>query len=221
MWGRMNKPADHWDQLHEHPRFRPAYPNDHVVRFLVSSRVLLAKSPRPRLLDIGTGSGRHLRLAADLDFEPFGMDISSVGLQHVRRDFPGFPLARASMLRLPFAGGSFDIALSFGVFCYGTGAETRQAIAEAHRVLAIEGRLFAVLRTTQDYRFGRGESLGDNSFRLTIADTNEFDTVQHFLTEEQVQPYFRDFSSVSYEKTETTFAHRTRLDSDWLVTATR
>jgi hypothetical protein len=33
----MTEAASHWDQLHNHRRFRPQYPNDHVVRFLLDS----------------------------------------------------------------------------------------------------------------------------------------------------------------------------------------
>ena len=80
-------------------------------------------------------------------------------------------------------------------------------------------RLLVVLRTTSDYRFGKGEELEHNTFRLTIEDTNELGTVQHFVAEEDLPAYFAAFSRMSFEKTETTFAGRTRLDSDWVITA--
>jgi SAM-dependent methyltransferase len=176
-----------------------------------------------RFLDIGSGAGRHIHLASELGFEPYGVDTSMTGLQHVQQQLHSMHVqsrvARASMLALPFAAASFGLVLSFGVFYYGTADEMQQSIAEAHRVLASGGRLFAVLRTTQDYRFGKGEQLAARTFRLKIADTNEYDTVQHFLGAEDIAGYFRNFSHVSFEKTETTSANRARLDSDWLITA--
>ena len=122
------------------------------------------------------------------------------------------------MLALPFADCSVAAALSFGVFYYGTADEMKQAIKELSRVLVHGGRAFVVLRTTGDYRFGKGEKLRHNTFRLTITDTNEYETVQHFITAEDIANYFSVFSRLSFERTETTFANRTALNSDWLIT---
>jgi SAM-dependent methyltransferase len=210
-----------WDQLHENRRFRPHYPNEHVVRFLMARREENGGSMR--LLDIGTGAGRHMHLGAELGFEPYGVDTSLVGLGYARQrlqasNLPG-RIARASMLALPFADCSFGLVVSFQVFCYTTGDDLRQAIAEAWRVLVSRGSLFVALRTSDDYRFGKGEQLGPNTFRLKISDTNEYDTTQHFLAAEDIARYFERFSIVGFEKTETTSSNRMRVDSDWLITA--
>ena len=219
----MHSAKSHWNQLYENPRFRPSYPNDQVVRFLLASRGLLERGNPVRFLDIGIGAGRHSKLASELGFEPFGIDVSLVGLKHGHERLLAAGmrprLAQASMLGLPFADSSFDLVLSFGVFNYATAAEMKRAIGEARRVLIPGGRLLAVLRTTEDYRFGKGDKLESNTFRLTIQDTNEAATVQHFLAAEDLPVYFAEFSGMRFEKTETTFAERTRLDSDWVVTA--
>jgi len=166
-----------------------------------------------------------MQLASELGFEPYGIDISLVGLRHADQRLGNSNLrsrfVQASMVALPFADCSFGLVLSFGSFNYGMADEMRRAIAEAHRVLTPKGSLFVVLRTTDDYRFRKGEELAANTFRLTIADTNEYDTVQHFLAAEDVAEYFGSFSQVSFERTETTSCNRTRIDSDWLITAKR
>ena len=218
----MNDAASHWNELHESPRFRPTYPNDHVVRFLLATRGL-SKTMPARFLDIGVGAGRHAKLAAELGFSPYGVDISRVGLTHAYQRFAdaGTPLllVQASMLRLPFADHSFHAVLSFGVFYYGRAEEMKRAIHETRRVLAPSGRAFVVLRTTADYRFGKGLEIEPNTFQLSISDTNELGTVQHFLAAPDVHDYFGDFSQLSFEKTETTFSDRAHVNSDWLITA--
>jgi SAM-dependent methyltransferase len=219
----MADAAAHWDQLHENPRFRPLYPNEHVVRFLISNGNLSEKMTSPRFLDIGTGAGRHLKVAAELGYEVYGIDLSLVGLQCASQRLSGLnvhhDLAQASMGALPFANSSFDTVLSYGVFYYGTGNEMKKSIGEARRVLTETGRIFVVLRTTRDYRWGKGEQLERNTFRLKIKETNEYNTVQHFLTEDDIPTYFAAFSRTTYEKAETTFANHSRLNSDWLITA--
>ena len=213
----------HWDQLHEQPRFRPLYPNDHVVRFLMTNRELLEKHRPARFLDIGLGAGRHTKLAAELEFRSFGMDFSFVGLQHARERLlaGGLParLSQGSMLALPYMDCSFAVVLSYGVFYYGTADEMKQAIAEVHRILVSGGKAFVALRTTDDYRFGKGVRLGHNTFRISITETNELKSTQHFLAEEDVPAYFAKFGQVSFERADTTFFNRSALNSDWLITA--
>ena len=152
--------SSHWDQLHENPRFRPIYPNDHVVRFLMANRELLEKHHPARFLDIGLGAGRHTKLAAELGFRAFGVDISFVGLQHARERLLATglqaSLSQASMLALPYIDCSFAVLLSYGVFYYGTANEMRRSIAEVHRILIPGGKALVVLRTSDDYRFGKG-----------------------------------------------------------------
>ena len=180
--------------------------------------------PTPyRLLDIGAGGGRHMLLAAELGFSPFGVDISFTGLSHARERMHQTALrasmAVASMTALPFAEASFHAVVSYGSFYYGSAKEMQQAIAEAHRVLQPGGKSFIVLRSTNDYRCGKGRELGENTFELDISETNEFGTIQHFLGAEDIPEYFNLFSSVSFEKAEWTTCERTRLNSDWLITA--
>jgi ubiquinone/menaquinone biosynthesis C-methylase UbiE len=176
-----------------------------------------------RFLDVGTGAGRHTKLAGELGFNPYGIDTSRVGLQHardrLRESRLPHSLAQASMLALPFRDASFEAVLSFGVFYYGTAEQMKKAIRETYRVLAAGGAAFVVLRSVNDYRFGKGQALGHHTFRLEIEDTNECGTIQHFLDIDDIPLYFSEFSRVSFEKTETTFANRQGVNSDWLITA--
>ena len=218
----MPDSATHWNALHANPRFRPAYPNEDVVRFLIGLRSELP-AQKHRLLDVGTGGGRHLRLAAELGFSAFGIDISFTGVSHARACLQQNKLvaavAVASMANLPFAEASFHAVVSYGSFYYGSSQIMRQAIAEAHRVLIPGGKSFVVLRSTDDYRFGKGRELGPNTFELDISETNELGTIQHFLAAEDIPEYFSLFPNVSFEKAEWTACGRTRLNSDWLITA--
>ena len=193
-----------------------------VYKRQMTSRELLEKHHPARFLDIGSGAGRHTKLAAELGFRAFGMDLSFVGLQHARQRLltAGLQgsLSQASMLALPYMDCSFAVVLSYGVFYYGTADEMKQALAEVHRILVPGGKAFAVLRTTDDYRFGKGVRLGHNTFQLRITETNELHSTQHFLAADEVPAYFAKFAQVSFEKTETTFGNRSGINSDWLIT---
>jgi len=220
---KLYDPPSFWDRLHHQPRFRPLYPSEHVVRFLVRYyRPVLERGKSPKILDIGVGGGRHTKLVWELGFDAFGIDISTVGLKYTRswilNQGGRTELVRASMGALPFKSEEFDAVISFGVFNYGTAKEMCMAIREVHRILRAKGKAFIVLRTTQDYRYGKGDSIEPNTFLLRIQETNEEGTFQHFLPEKAVFDYFSIFSCLEFEKTETTFMNRQRLNSDWLIT---
>lgn len=214
-----NEAAGFWDSLHAQERFRPVYPNENVVRFLAARAT---ERSGARALDIGVGGGRHTLLLSRLGYDVDGVDISAEGLRHaedvITRSGGRARLQTASMHALPFPDATFEIAVSFGVFYYGTAAEGRAAVAELHRVLTPGGEAFLVIRSTDDYRCAKGHSLGDHTYRLTITDTNEAGTVQHFLSEDDVRDVYSGFAELSFELAETTFAARARRNSDWLIT---
>jgi ubiquinone/menaquinone biosynthesis C-methylase UbiE len=175
------------------------------------------------VLDLGVGGGRHTRLLCELGFGVFGIDISMTGLTYTRKRIATenfhAGLARAAMDRLPFKNDSFDAIISYGVLNYGSQKEMQMAISDMYRILKAKGKAFVMLRTTGDYRFGKGEQLEPNTFKLNIHDTNEHGTIQHFLDENAVRQYFASFSELEFERTETTFMQLQAVNSDWLITA--
>lgn len=210
----------HWDELHAQRRFRPRFPNDHVVRFVLGS---FPEEQRSQLsvLDIGVGGGRHTKFLCDLGFQVSGLDISEEGLRHCQawlaESGQHATLKHGTMSALPFADGSFDGVVAFGVYYYSNHEGTQRSIAELHRVLRAGAAAFVVFRTTADYRAGKGIELEPNTFQLTIADTNELGSVQHFVAEADVPVLFAQFSTLRFEKTETTFDERRNVNSDWLI----
>lgn len=210
-----------WDRLHEQPRFRPTYPNEGVVRFLMQ-HYRKCNPQNIKVLDLGVGGGRHTKLLCELGFSVFGLDISMIGLEYTRKRIAqenfDVDLVRASMSQLPFKNQSFDAVISYGVFNYGNRKDMQMAIQDMYRILKAEGKAFVMLRTTSDYRFGKGEQLEPNTFMLNIHDTNEYGTIQHFLDQDAVREYFASFSKCEFERTETTFGQLQAVNSDWLIT---
>jgi SAM-dependent methyltransferase len=210
----------HWDQLHEQSRFRPRFPNDHVVRFLLGN-YSQAATQQMSALDIGVGGGRHTKLLCELGFQTFGIDISEEGLRHTQEwlasEGRSAVLKPASMSDLPFPDAQFEVVLAFGVYNYSIKKDMERAVAELHRVLRPGGRALIVTRSDKDYRFGKGTELEPGTWRIEIADTNEQGTVQRFLREDQVSELVGRFSEVSFERSETTFGNRRGVNSDWLI----
>ena len=73
-------------------------------------RELLGLAQSDRILDLGCGWGRHLRLLADAGHRVCGIDLSEPLLRRATADGP-LPVAAADMLRLPFPDARFDVVL--------------------------------------------------------------------------------------------------------------
>ncbi len=108
---------------------------------------LVPDDASPRLLDIGTGTGRVLELLAPRVAQGLGVDASKAMLalaraRLARADFSHCAVRLADMYRLPLADASFDIAVLQMVLHYAE--DPAGVLAEAARVLRPDGRLIVI-----------------------------------------------------------------------------
>lgn len=92
---------------------------------------------RPRLLDVGCGTGWYLHELEPLCAHTAGIDVSEGMLTQARKRARRSELLRADAGHLPFADGGFDVVLSTRVMSHV--AQVRPAIDEIVRVLAPGG----------------------------------------------------------------------------------
>jgi ubiquinone/menaquinone biosynthesis C-methylase UbiE len=98
------------------------------------------RSGRGRYLDVGTGSGNLLRLAAPIFARCFAVDIGDHLLAQIRPAFPGVGLAAADAEHLPFRDGSFDCVSCYAMLHHLYSHEP--VLREAWRVLRPGGTLY-------------------------------------------------------------------------------
>ncbi|GEM_PF-1618181 len=126
----------HWQQAAEVQR--PQAKLDAARRFL---EPIIKSDPgrRPRILDVGCGDGVHVEqlLAHDRNFIIAGVDYSMRALASASRITGEWLPVHADAQHLPFADGSFDVTISFGVQAYLD--EPRRGLAEMVRVTKPEG----------------------------------------------------------------------------------
>ena len=222
----MNQPQNTWNVLHKKKRFRPRYPSESVVHFmnacfsddLVERRII-------KILDVGCGAGRHLKLFAENGFAVFGGDFSKTGVYEAKKSLDGDGLTAELKVfdfsSLPWENEYFDGLISYGVYYYSDKEGMRSGIDEMFRVLKKGGRGFINLRTTDDFRFSKGEKIENKTFKLTIQETNEFGMTMHFLTQGDVYDYFSSFREVCVEKADLISMNSRLCQSDWLITVVK
>jgi SAM-dependent methyltransferase len=109
---------------------------------------------RGRALDAGCGTGENLRLLEEAH-RATGIDLSPLALA-VARGKARSPLARATIMALPFRDESFDLILSADVIYHADVADDVAALREMRRVLKRGGFLivnvpaFEGLRSAHD-----------------------------------------------------------------------
>lgn len=103
----------------------------------------LAVGDGTRLLDIGCGAGRALRLAADRGAQVSGLDAAAGLLEIARCRVPEATLVQGELQTLPFGDDEFDAVSGFNSFQYA--ADPIVALREAKRVTRPGGRILALV----------------------------------------------------------------------------
>ena len=102
--------------------------------------------PPARLLDLGCGNGRHLRLFVEKGYQVTGLDLSRPLLLNAQSAIPpeARNLVRAEMIAPPFASDAFDAVLNlFTTFgYYATDEENWRVAQHMARILKPGGVLF-------------------------------------------------------------------------------
>ena len=215
-----------WNSFFKKPMFRTKYPHESVVRFMNScfpKNINLRK--KKFILDIGCGSGRHVKLFAENKFKVFGTDFSESAIHNtknlLKKNNLKAVLKNSDMYNLPFKDNYFDGVLSFGVFYYSDSKGMKKSIREMRRVLKKGGVGFINLRSTNDYRYGKGKKVESNTYILKIKNTNELNLKIHFLNKNQVHSYFKLYKKVEIEKNEISYNNLRMIHSDWLIKVTK
>jgi SAM-dependent methyltransferase len=97
------------------------------------------------VLDVGCGLGSEIAYLSGAGWSGVGIDLSWTAIRQARQLHPpasdGCLFARADVLSLPFATGTFALAIDRGCFHYLEPERWPRYAAEIHRVLRPGGRL--------------------------------------------------------------------------------
>lgn len=219
---------ERWDEAHEAPRFRPAYPHEQVVRWVFRNFDRNASS-KPKVLDLGCGAGRHAIFLASEGFEAYACDISAVGLHELQ--------ASAAQRRVvvhtehtaghdlsAYRDGTFDAVLCFGVMYYMSLTEAEQMIVEVFRVLRAGGKFFCVTRSDGDGRRLHASPVGPCTWHINALDPGAPSGIEEgmdmlFFSKAELEPMFSSFTNRCIDRM--IYIHDGFADDDWVITASK
>lgn len=172
-----------WDAHYRRERSVQEYPDENLVR-------ILKKLPLGPALDLGCGSGRHLKLLRDLGYDPvYGADLSSESIRICRERQPYaflfgpseiFP--RPDHFRLPLPDATVELVILWGVLHYNTDEVATAMLEEASRVLAPGGVMTGTLRSSNDTHFKENQDI-NHSHMQYFTESQARDLLSLYLTD--------------------------------------
>jgi ubiquinone/menaquinone biosynthesis C-methylase UbiE len=206
-----------WETHYTAGKSELLYPDENLVRLLKKNPILRSPSGLTAV-DLGCGSGRHLKLLAGMGVSNIlGLDASYNALVISRKQCPG-PLLQGNNLHLPLKSGSADIVIAWGSLHYSNKYDLIAMLEEILRVLKEGGYLFATLRSGRDTYLKRGKHLGNDTW---ITDLNDISgSTASFYSEEELNVSFSIFNEFTYGLMERTLmGDISALISHWVIEA--
>lgn len=158
------------------------FPDEFVVRHFFKQGLA---SRTGRVLELGSGAGNNLSLYAQYGWELTGVDYDLSALEDARWNLGQGPvLIQADLSQgLPELEGRFDALIIPNLLCYLTLDQARSVLTGLKRHLAPGCHVFVRTRLVDDYRYGRGEIIEADGFRLDTPETGEAGLFNLFYTQ--------------------------------------
>jgi hypothetical protein len=167
------------------------YPDESLIRHFFRERL----HERPgRAVELGCGSGSNLMLYQGFGWRVEGADIDRASLDDARWNLgPDAVLVEADLSKTTPAelAGPYD-ALLLPSSLYYLGFDSAEKLARDFAPRLSPGcAVYLRVRMTDDYRWGRGEKLSAQTFRLATPETGEAGLINCFYTETQAVELMR------------------------------
>lgn len=178
-------------------KFGLIWPDESIIRFANKS---YPKGDRKqyKILELGCGSGRNSIAIAAEGFSVFAIDYNeqSVNMTLDRAQKFGVLVdaQQGDIKELPFPNEFMDGVIAWGLFFLFEVEDIKKALLESRRVLKDGGLNFANWRASDDFFYGRGKQIGNNTFMLDA--TNQpfglSDTLYSFFKEKELRALYEE-----------------------------
>lgn len=169
------------------------YPDERLTAFL---KGYISQNPAKgqKAIDIGFGSGRHLKLLSDLGFDTYGIDVLEEAKELVKQNYSEFPLEKiivADYTNTAF-NEKFDVAVLWGSIFLVTFSKLSENLLHIKKMLNTNGRIFLNFRTMHNWFVGLGKEVEYNTFLLDER-ANEYNGFLYsFVSENELRTLIND-----------------------------
>ncbi len=178
------------------------------IPFMIEALPTFRRYRIKSVLDLGCGAGRHCVYLAKKGFDVGGVDVSKSALrmanEWVRKErLTNVSFVRGTMTNIPFSNSDFDAVISVSVIHHAVKKDIVKTIAEVYRILKKNGIFFANLVSVKDPRYGAGQKVENNTFRVLEAyEEKRFEELHHYFTNREASKILARFANAEIEPLE-------------------
>jgi len=171
-----------------------------LAQFVVDALPTFRQYNVERVLDLGCGAGRHSIFLAKKSFDTIGIDVSKSALRIARKwvqreRLLNVDFVRATMTNIPFRDCCFGAVVSVSVIHHAVVKDIEATLNEIYRILDRNGCFLANVISVEDPRYGTGQKVENNTFRILEAfEEKRFEELHHFFTKTEVFKLLTDFA---------------------------
>ena len=158
---------DHWDEKFQSGSWGK-YPNEDLIRF-VCGDFSKNRIERPKVLEIGSGTGANLWFLQNEGLDVSGIDSSKTGIKesYKKLDLNGqspADLRVGNFSSLPWEQESFDLVVDVFALYANILPEIHKTVKEIVRVLKPGGFFFTTVWGLKTQGYGTGKRLEENTY---------------------------------------------------------
>lgn len=222
------KQIDNYNKLMQTKELRKnllLYPSERLVVFLAKNYPNIEENYRRTALDIGSGSGRHIKLLLEYGFTVSGIDYTDESCEIVARNFSNIPhfkgIYKADLNTHPFSGEFFDVVLCWGVIFLRPVSGMLEDLRIIMKLLKEGGKLVVNFRTKENWFYGKGREIARNTFFLNDEAGSYKNMTYTFLELEEARSILEEvgFRVLNTEKEELWQKNLTERHSWWVFWA--
>jgi ubiquinone/menaquinone biosynthesis C-methylase UbiE len=164
------------------------------------------QTKRHRVLDLGSGLGRHSILFASHGFDVTAMDSSASGLRALadtaQEETLAVTMVQGDLIDLPFEEACFDAVLAYHSIYHVDSGGMRSAIAELRRVLAPDGEAYLTLNSKTNATYSNPDNPPvDENVRMKVEEDGSI--LPHFYCDlDDIRQLLDEFRIVSLRQVE-------------------
>jgi len=187
----MNKTTKAWEKIFQ--KDGKVFFDPHEDMHMITQ--ILNKQGAKRILDLGSGSGRHVIYFLKEGFSVFGLDNSPAGIamtkKWLQKEGLSAELTKQEMTdRFPWNNNFFDVVISIQVIHHADTITIKKIISEIERVLKKNGFIFITVPKLKN----QGENFEQIERNTFIPlDGYEKGLPHHYFTPQELKDYFSNF----------------------------
>ncbi len=184
---------NNWDSIYEEKGVFQQEPSVRVEKAIA----FFKEKGLTTVLDLGCGTGRHIRILLENGFDVYGCDSSAEALSFAENESSQVEFSLCNMTSLLYQDEFFEAVLCNHVIQHGSIDDIKKAVSEIHRILKKHGYLFLTTVSTEHPKALTGQEIEPNT-RINT-DALDGNIPHHFFSGQEIEKLFADFEITSLE----------------------